>query len=218
MSSLWLSKLPRCTIMPANATAHFAFVPTAGGGEAGGGAGGGAAPGAALNLLLTALGAKLGLGPTALPQPGREAGFVLLTRGQSEATKAGRAHLDPDLGPNHLKPDLSPRPRLTPQPVPQAEAYPKPKPRPDPDQQVDRPARSSPAWRVHVLPGAASAASVEAFCAQHLPWRRPSAASAQGREAAAHGEASRREGAADADSDTDEEVIDFDEDGAHDEL
>ena len=71
---------------------------------------------------------------------------------------------------------------------------------------------------MHVLPGAASAASVEAFCAQHLPWRRPSTASAQGREAAAHGEASRTEGAADADSDTDEEVIDFDEDGAHDEL
>ena len=125
MSALWLSKLPRCTIMPANATAHFAFVPTAGGGEAGGGAGGGAAPGAALNILLTALGAKLGLGPTALPQPGREAGFVLLTRGQSEATKAGRAHLDPDLSPNNLSnPNLSPRPRLTPQPVPQAEAYP----------------------------------------------------------------------------------------------
>ena len=103
---------------------------------------------------------------------------------------------------------------------------PSPKPKPTPSrslaptltEQAGRPARSSPTWRVHVLPGAASAASVEAFCAQHLPWRRPSAASAQGREPAAHGEASRREDAADADSDTDEEVIDFDEDGAHDEL
>lgn len=122
MSAVWLSKLPRCTVMPANATAHFAFVPTAGGGEAGGSAAGGAAPGAALNILLTALGAKLGLGPTALPQPGREAGFVLLTRGQSEATKVGRAHPDPYLGPNNH--NLSPRPRLTPQPIPQAEAYP----------------------------------------------------------------------------------------------
>jgi hypothetical protein len=122
MSAVWLSKLPRCTVMPANATAHFAFVPTAGGGEVGGSAAGGAAPGAALNILLTALGAKLGLGPTALPQPGREAGFVLLTRGQSEATKVGRAHPDPYLGPNNH--NLSPRPRLTPQPIPQAEAYP----------------------------------------------------------------------------------------------
>ena len=89
MSAVWLAKLPRCTIMPGNATAHFAFVSTDGGGGAGGGgAGGGAAPGAALNILLTALGAKLGLGPTALPQPGREAGFVLLTRRPSEASKA----------------------------------------------------------------------------------------------------------------------------------
>ena len=105
-----------------------------------------------------------------------------------------------------------------PNPSPKPKPTPKPKLAPTLTEQAGRPARSSPAWRVHVLPGAASAASVEAFCAQHLPWRRPSAASAQGREAAAHGEASRREDAADADSDTDEEVIDFDEDGAHDEL
>ena len=105
-----------------------------------------------------------------------------------------------------------------PNPSPKPKPTPKPKLAPTLTEQAGRPARSSPAWRVHVLPGAASAASVEAFCAQHLPWRRPSTASAQGREAAAHGEASRTEDAADADSDTDEEVIDFDEDGAHDEL
>ena len=103
-----------------------------------------------------------------------------------------------------------------PNPSPKPKPTPKPKLAPTLTEQAGRPARSSPAWRVHVLPGAASAASVEAFCAQHLPWRRPSAASAQGREAASHGEASRTDA---ADSDTvDEEVIDFDEDGAHDEL
>ena len=63
---------------------------------------------------------------------------------------------------------------------------------------------------MHVLPGAASAASVEAFCAQHLPWR---SASTQEREAASHGEASTADAV-----NTDEEVIDFDEEGAHDEL
>ena len=111
MSAVWLSKLPRCTIMPANATAHFAFVSTGGGGGEGGGAGGGAATGAALNILLTALGAKLGLGPTALPQPGREAGFVLLTRRQGEAAKAGRANLNPSPTPN---PNPNPNPNRNP--------------------------------------------------------------------------------------------------------
>ena len=79
---------------------------------------------------------------------------------------------------------------------------------------------------MHVLPGAASAASVEAFCAQHLPWR---SASTQERGAASHGEASRTAGVVlptresldailRASADADEEVIDFDEDGTHDEL
>ena len=68
--------------MPANATAHFAFVTTGDSGAGDGSAGG------ELNILLAALGAKLGLGPSALPQPGREAGFALLTHRRAETQGA----------------------------------------------------------------------------------------------------------------------------------
>jgi len=139
---VWLGKLPRCTIVVTNATVNFAFISTGGDGGAGGGAG------AALNILLTALGAKLGLGPTALPQPGREAGFALLTRRQTEGTKASRGER--------------------------------------------RGGRRSPPWRVHVLPGAASAASIEAFCVQHCPWRSASTLPAMG--AAGSADAGRNSG------------------------
>ena len=139
---VWLGKLPRCTIVVTNATVNFAFISTGGDGGAGGGAG------AALNILLTALGAKLGLGPTALPQPGREAGFALLTRRQTEGTKASRGER--------------------------------------------RGGRRSPPWRVHMLPGAASAASIEAFCVQHCPWRSASTLPAMG--AAGSADAGRNSG------------------------
>lgn len=67
---VWLGKLPRCTAAPPNATMQFAFARTS------------ADESSRLldGMLLAGLGNKLGLEASALPQPGREARFVLLTR------------------------------------------------------------------------------------------------------------------------------------------
>tara|TARA_B110001452_G_scaffold258481_1_gene253684 strand:- start:98 stop:1123 length:1026 start_codon:yes stop_codon:yes gene_type:complete len=105
---VWLGKMPRCTAAPPNATMQFAFARTS------------SDESSRLldGMLLAGLGNKLGLEATALPQPGREARFVLLTR---KAKKKGK----------HV----------------------------------------STAWRARVLDGAATAAGIDAFCEQHLPWR-----------------------------------------------
>ena len=130
---VWLGKLPRCTPTPPNATVHFAFAGSAP-------AQGSAAAGTS-GLLLAALGGKLGLRPTALPQPAREARFALMVRTRG-------------------------------------------------------------AWRVHALPGTATAASIGAFCEQHLPWR--STLREEAPPAAARGAPSERAEAAGKTCDEDE--------------